>query len=110
MSDSFSEFMPSRFLKTEDVAEAPLTYTIKDISREDVQFQNKAPEKVTVIKFEETDRQVIAKTTILTMLKDLFGIPSACKGKVVELYKDKTKFGGKTVDCLRLRSPVQPNF
>ncbi len=105
MANSFADLMPSRFLKTSDVEEAPLVLTIASITREDVQFQDKAPEKVTVIKFEGTDRQMIAKTTVLGILKDMFGTPDACVGKPVELFKDKTMFGGKKVDCLRLRAP-----
>ena len=105
MSDSFADLMPSRFFKTEDVAEGPIKLSIASVAKEEVTFQGKAPEKVTVIRFNGTDRQVIAKTTILTTLKDMFGTPSACVGKEVELYKDKTTFGGKKVDCLRLRAP-----
>ena len=105
MSTTFADLMPSRFFKTSDVEEAPIVLNIAGIAREDVQFQDKPAEKVTVIKFEGTDRQMIAKTTVLGILKDLFGTPDACVGKPVELYKDKTMFGGKKVDCLRLRQP-----
>ena len=105
MADSFADLMPSRFYKTEDVAEAPIVLTIKGITKEEVTFQGKAPEKLTIVHFNETDRQMIAKTTVLNTLKDLFGTPSACSGKAVELFKDKTTFGGKKVDCLRLRAP-----
>ena len=27
------------------------------------------------------------------------------KGKLIELYPDRTGFGGKMVDCLRVRAP-----
>jgi len=105
MADSFADLMPSRFYKTEDVADAPIQLTIKAITKEEVTFQGKQPEKLTIVHFNETDRQMIAKTTVLTTLKDMFGTPSACVGKPVELFKDKTTFGGKKVDCLRLRAP-----
>lgn len=106
MADSFADLMPSRFFKQEDVAEAPIQLTITSVAKEEVTFQGKQPEKVTVIRFEGTDRQMLAKATVLSTLKDLFGTPSACQGKTVELYQDKSvMMGGKKVGGLRLRAP-----
>ncbi len=106
MADSFSDLMTSRFFKSEEVKEQPVVHTIKSITKEAVQFQGKAPEKLTIIRFEDTDREMIAKTEVLGFLKDSFGTPSACAGKPVELYYEKNiMFGGKKVGGLRLRQP-----
>ena len=107
MNDNFAELMPSRWFRTEDVADKPVTLTIKSIAREETTFGgNDKPEVVTLIKFEESDKAVIAKKDILLYLKDTFGTPSACQGRVVELYRDPdVRFGGKKVGGLRLRQP-----
>ena len=107
MNDSFADLMPSRFFKTEDVAEKPVTLTIKSIGREDVTFGGSdKPESHTLIHFEETDKVMIAKKDVLLALKDKFGTPSACAGQLVELFRDPDiKFGGKKVGGLRLRQP-----
>lgn len=107
MNDSFADLMPSRFYKTEDVQEQPVTVTIKSIAKEETTFGgNDKPEMVTLIKFEESDKAVIAKKDVLLYLKETFGTPSACVGQKVELFRDPdVRFGGKKVGGLRLRQP-----
>ncbi len=106
MSDSWSELATSRFFKAEEVKEVPVVHVIKSITKEKVEFQGKPPEALAIIRFEDTDREMIAKNDVQNFLKENFGVPSACVGKAVELYFDKTvKFGGKSVGGLRLRQP-----
>jgi hypothetical protein len=103
--DTFADLMPSRFYKTEDVADAPIVLTIKSITKEDVEFQDRT-EKVAVIRFDGTDKGIIGKSTTLGWLRDEFGTPQACVGKTVELYKDpNVMMGSKKVGGLRLRQP-----
>ncbi len=110
MADNWAELSTSKFFSTKDVADGPLTFTVKEIVKEEVAFQGKPPEMVTLIKFADTDRQMIAKAEVRLQLQELFPRPSDAQGKVIELFKDKTNFGGKKVDCLRVRAPAQPNF
>ncbi len=106
MLDSWSEFATSRFIKSEEVKEVPVVHTIKSVTKEKIEFQGKAPESLTIIRFEDTDREMIAKNDVQAFLKESFGPPSACLGKPVELFFDpNVKFGGKKVGGLRLRQP-----
>lgn len=105
MADTtWAELKPSRFLKQEDVAE-PKIYTIKSVTRESVTFQDKADTGV-IVRFEETDREVFAKTVLVNQLAELFpGGPNAAVGQKLELYQDKSiMMGPKKVGGLRFRA------
>jgi hypothetical protein len=105
MSDGWAELKTSRFFKKEDVIGNPLTYTIKSIAKETVDFKD-TKEVGTVVSFEETDRQVFGKTVIVNNLIELFPAgPSAAIGQKVELYEDPSvMMGPKKVGGLRIRA------
>ncbi len=106
MSDSWTDLATSRFFKAEEVKDTPIVHVIKSISKEEVAFQGKPPEKLAIVSFDGTDRQMIAKNEVQGFLKETFGLPSQCVGKAVELYfEPKVMFGGKKVGGLRLRQP-----
>jgi hypothetical protein len=107
LSDTWADLKPSRFLKQEDVA-TPVTYTIKSLTRESVTFQDKA-DIGTIVRFEETEREVFAKTALVSQLAELFPAgPGTAVGQKVELFQDKSvMMGAKKVGGLRFRTPSQ---
>ena len=106
MGNSWADLATSRFIKSDDVKTAPVVYTIKSISKEPVEFQGKKPEMLTLIRFNETEREMIAKTEVCEFLKNSFGLPDHCLNKPVELFFDPdVEFARKKVGGLRLRQP-----
>lgn len=102
MADSFDSFKPSKYFKTTDVEDGPLTFTIASFGKEEI---GESKDKLCVMHVEEDERGVICKTENLELLKEAYGSPSKAVGQKVELFKTTTKFGAKKVACLRIRKP-----
>lgn len=85
---SFAELFPGRFLKAANLAGEKLTFTIKDVKREELEG-DKGKETKPIVTFQETPLELVcAKTNGLT-LKELFGDRVAdWIGKKVTLHEE----------------------
>ena len=95
-----NELCPSPHLEAADFT-ADTVLTIKG-----VEFREVGDEKVTkgVVFFEEQKRGLVLNRTNLKRIIALHGNETdAWVGKCITLYPSETDFGGKTVECIRVR-------
>lgn len=72
----------------------------------EVSFAEVGEEKVTkgVLLFEEFDRGMVLNRTNLKRIVEIHGAETDdWVGKKITLYPSETEFGGRTVDCIRVR-------
>jgi hypothetical protein len=93
------------FLKTEHLQGRPVRVTIEDVTIEDVKGEH-GMEKKLVAKFVGKDKGLILNQTNCELLEQIIGSDDYedWEGHTVVLYPTKTKFGSKTVPCLRIRA------
>ena len=103
MSLNADDFFKGRFLKASDLAGKPLTLTIAEVSREELDGLQKP-----IISFEEHDQQLALNKTNLESLVDLTRTKrmSDWVGRRITLVPEHTRFSGTSVDCIRVRPQV----
>lgn len=96
---------PSEFLKAEDLKDRPVTVTIAGVSHEGVPMSGGKTERKVVLRFEKTNKKMIAGKTNGYALALLL-CPSMnlreCVGKRVTLCPDIDRFGGQRVPAIRI--------
>jgi hypothetical protein len=101
-----SEAFPSRFWKGSDLPARGLLLKIAKLQLEPVGIDQR--EKYTLY-FKGQDKQLVMNGTNWDAIAEFCGADSdTWTGKNIVLYPDKTTFGGKTVDCIRVRRPKPP--
>lgn len=99
-----SEFFDSKYLAAADLAGHEVTVKISGVDVADFQDGTRKP----VLMFVGKRKGMTLNKTNANKLKAQWGDDmDGWVGKEVILYPDTTDFGGRTVDCLRLR-PVLP--
>ena len=93
---------PSRFLKAASLNNRPALRTISEVREEEINGDNKH-----VVYFEEGPQGLVLNLTNWESIEDLHGDSNDWPGKVVELFPDKTKYQGKPVPCIRIRTATQ---
>lgn len=92
----------SKFLKAEDLKNREVTVQIE--SHEVAQFDN--GNKI-VLKFKGKEKGLTLNKTNAMRIADAYGEDAeGWAGKEIIMYPDKTDFGGKMVDCIRVRLPL----
>jgi hypothetical protein len=93
------------FLKTEDLQGKPIRVTIEDVGLQDVKGEHGVERKL-VAKFAGKDKGLILNQTNCELMDQILGTDDyeAWPGHTVILYPTTTKFGNKTVPCLRIRA------
>jgi hypothetical protein len=100
------EAFPSPYLKAPDLPPRGKKFKIAKLQLERVGLDQK--EKY-VLFFKGEDKQLILNITNWDAIAEFCGADSdTWTGKDIVLYPDKTTFGGKTVDCIRVRRPKPP--
>jgi hypothetical protein len=98
------------YLKAADLAGESMTLTIDNCDLEKVGTGDEAETKP-VLHFVEDVKCLVLNKTNADVLIELFGTDTtAFKDKVIEAYPTTTTFAGKTVDCVRLKKPVDTPF
>lgn len=91
-----------------DVADKDLTFTIKEITQEDiVQPRTNKKKKKVCMAFKETDKKMVLNATNRDIVAKLLGTWDYTKwpGTQIQLYKDpKVRFGTEEVGGLRVRN------
>ena len=78
--------------------------TIKSIGREMITGTGGKKEECPVCHWQENQKPMILNTTNLKTIAKMYGSDyDQWPGKRVQIYASTTKFGGDTVECLRIR-------
>lgn len=96
-----TELCPAKHLEAADLGDGDLVVTIKGID-----FAEVGEEKQTkgVVLFDEFTRGMVLNRTNLKRIIALHGNETdSWIGQKIYVYASETDFGGKTVDCIRVR-------
>ncbi len=103
-----NDVFPSKYLKAADLNGKPVTVTIERASYEALKTPDGKENSKTVLYF------VGAKKALPLNLTNWDSVAEVCgedtddwHGCKIELYPDTTAMAGRTVDCIRVRAPVQ---
>ena len=102
---SATEMYPStsQYLKADDLKNRE--HKVKIASHEVAEFDN--GNKV-VLKFDGKEKGLTLNKTNAMKIADSYGDSvESWVGKEIIMYPDKTDFGGKMVDCIRVRIPLE---
>jgi hypothetical protein len=91
-----------QFLKAGDF-DGPQVLTMRKVYNERIgQDKTEKP----VLYFQDLDQGLVLNATNGKTIAELYGWETReWDGKTIEVYPTQTDFGGKTVDCLRVRAP-----
>jgi hypothetical protein len=94
------------FLKTEDLQGKACRLVIEAICNEEINGDH-GKEKKLVARFAGKDKGLVLNRTNADSIAEIAGSEDTddWAGVQIVLFPDKTKFGGKTVDCVRVRAP-----
>jgi hypothetical protein len=93
------------YLKHEDLQGKAVRLTIEEVANEEIKGDH-GVEKKLCVKFAGKDKGLILNRTNADSIAEIAQSEDTddwCGHQIV-LYPDKTKFGGKTVDCIRIRA------
>jgi len=95
----------STYLKCADLQGKSVTVQICDVVEETVGFAGEAQQKP-VVHFVSQEKGLVLNVTNANTIIDLLGFETGnWTGKEITLYPTTTDFGGKMVDCIRVRMP-----
>jgi hypothetical protein len=101
-----STAFPSSYLKHDELNGVDMILTIKSVSVEEI-GQGDDKETKPIVYFHETDKGLALNKTNAAIITELYGDETDdWEGKRISLFKDKTNFAGKRVDCIRVRDKV----
>jgi hypothetical protein len=102
-----NELFPSKYLRAADLP-LPLVVTIASVTQEDFQNDGETRTKP-VIQFREHVKALVVNMTNFDAIADIAGTDETTRwrGIQVELFADKVRFRGKSVDSVRVRAPDQ---
>ena len=100
------EMFPSRFLSAQDLKGKSVTVTIAAITSEELAGEDGVKKQKPVMSFVKAKKSLVLNLTNWDTCAELYGENSNnWVGKPIEVYPDRTKFGTRTVACIRLRKP-----
>jgi hypothetical protein len=98
---------PDYYLKCEHLKGKPATLTITAAPLDTLK-NSKGEEKKIVLSFAETKKTLPLNKTNFNAVADVCGDETDdWPGKKIEVYPTTTQMDGKTVGCIRVRSPAQ---
>jgi len=94
------------FLKTEDLQQKACKLVIESVGTEEIEGDH-GKEKKLVARFAGKDKGLILNRTNADSIAEISGSEDTddWAGQAIVLFPDTTKFGGKTVPCMRIRAP-----
>lgn len=100
----WDELFPNRWLKAGLMKGRDVTLTIRDVTLEKLPEDNGGEKVHGILAFEKTERNMEINKTNGLCLRAMFGADlSKWPGKRVTLFPTTDKFGGETVDAIRVR-------
>ena len=95
---------PSRYLKAADLQEKPLTLTIEQVFRDQVRMTNGAVTEKYILRFKETEKELILNKTNAKGIAKLLREPKAVNwaGSVIVLKPTTCEAFGEIVACIRV--------
>jgi hypothetical protein len=106
---NLDSIFPSNYIKATDVEDGEVQVAITDIKMEDI-GQDADKESKAVVYFDHFgSRGLVLNKTNGIALAEISGSRSCDDwiGLQVTLYKDKTSFQGRRVDCLRIKEALE---
>ncbi len=98
----------SNWLKAEDLRNKEHTVSIDKITIEEVKDQDGKASNKLDLHFISRDKSLLLNKTNATAIAKSYGDDfSEWEGKDIIMYPTVTDFGGKTVDCIRVRIPLE---
>lgn len=92
------------YIKAEDLNGRAVRVTIEGVTIEEIKSDGKTEKKL-VAHFAGKDKGLVLNRTNADTLNEIFGTDDYDEWQgIVVLFPDTTKFGGKTVPCVRIRS------
>jgi hypothetical protein len=101
------EVFHSKYLKAEDLQGKTVRVVIQHVDLEDVGLEEGKKERKLVCYFVGKERQLVLNKTNAESIAEITGCDDTddWAGAPIALFPDKTKFGGKTVPCIRITWP-----
>jgi len=95
---------PSRYLKAADLQDKPLSLTIKQVFRDQVRMSNGSISEKYILRFRETEKELILNKTNAKGIAKLLREPKAVNwaGSVIVLKPTTCEAFGEIVDCIRV--------
>lgn len=100
------DFFASRFLSAADLKGKGVTAVIAGVTREELTGEDGVKKVKPVLTFTKAGKALVLNVTNWDTVAELYGEDTdGWIGQPIEVYPDRTKFGSKWVDCIRLRKP-----
>lgn len=95
---------PSRYLKAADFQEGPVALTIEEVFRDQVRTTNGSVTEKYVVRFAETEKELILNKTNAKAIAKVLGEPKAVNwaGSTIALKPTTCEAFGEIVDCIRV--------
>jgi hypothetical protein len=106
MTDDLRTMFDSPYLGAWNVSGKDYNVTIEKVTGADIVGEGGKQSRKPLVYFKGVKKPLIVNKTIMKTLHGLFATYSAkaLVGKRITLYATTTKFGGQTVDCIRVRN------
>jgi len=99
----YSERHPSKYVQASDLKQEGAVVTIDRVEMEEVGQKDKKEKPI--LYFKNASKALVLNTTNDRTITELFGDDDReWRGQQIELYPTTTQFGGKIVDCVRVRA------
>lgn len=102
----FKQLVDPRYLGAYSLPQGQdIILTIREIRRETVTMMGGQKEECTIAYWMESEKPAILNVTNMKMIAKIYKTPyiEDWVGKKVQFYATTTRFGGETVECLRIR-------
>jgi len=117
MGNRKRDVYPTKYFVATDFPPTPMVLEVETARLEKFEKDGKSMEKL-VVYFRGQKSGLVIGPTVWDQIADVVAADGVSKfdsddyakwpGHWVELYRDKTPFGGKIVDCIRVRKPDSP--
>ena len=99
------DLYPSRFIKAADLQGQEWPVTITRLTMEEIENERGREEKP-VLSFQGVSKALVVNVTNFDSIAEMHGEETDnWPGKEIVLFPTTTRFGGKTVDCVRIKRP-----
>ena len=99
-----SQLFPSKYIKVDDLQGKDVPLTIAKLTLEDIDGE-RGKETKPLLSFQGVAKGLILNVTNFDSISMQHGEETDnWTGKSITLYPDQTRFGGKVVDCVRVRT------
>lgn len=100
---NINALFPTKYIKAADLQGQDLTLQIAGLSIEKIDDNSQEP----VIKFANHNQGLVLNKTNALTIAELYGEDyDRWSGRMITLYSTQCTFGGKMVDCIRVRQAV----